>query len=285
MTDVSTQIEAFAETVAETFDQLGADEDVVQDVREHGKTIADEVGDLEDRVDDVDDTAHEANALAGAVKRKANANADRVAELQSRELEKGAHLLEENVDIDTVEVDGGKLERITKDDRRHYFRLPGENDALERGGAVAHATADLLPIQRLARYDDDMLASVTNRKPDELAAKAWRKRDDAGRHALWSKGSNSVRCYLNASELAQWIRVKEDGVSKKYSQELARRTMDAMIELAKGRLGKTKTDRRKDGLAYRESRVVLKADVDLPGEIGPAATSADPTTNAVAGRE
>jgi hypothetical protein len=47
---------------------------------------------------------------------------------------------------------------------------------------------DLLPIQRLARYDDEILASVTNRKPDELAGKVWRERDEAGRYSLWSKG-------------------------------------------------------------------------------------------------
>ncbi|WP_458208767.1 hypothetical protein [Haladaptatus sp. NG-SE-30] len=49
---------------------------------------------------------------------------------------------------------------------------------------------------------------------------------------------------------------------KKYSQELARRTMDAMHELSKNRLGKIKRQRSKDGLSYQETRLVLKADVD-----------------------
>ncbi|WP_458190988.1 hypothetical protein [Haladaptatus sp. NG-WS-4] len=81
-----------------------------------------------------------------------------------------------------------------------------------------------------------MLASVTNRKPDELAAKVWHERDEAGRYSLWSNGSGEISAYLDTSELAQWIRLKESGVSKKYSQELARRTMDAMHDLSNGPL-------------------------------------------------
>ncbi|WP_227379736.1 hypothetical protein [Haladaptatus halobius] len=136
---------------------------------------------------------------------------------------------------------------------------------------------------RLARYDDEMLASVTNRKPDELAGKAWRERDEAGRYSLWSKGSGEIRAYLDASELAEWIRLKESGVSKKYSQELARRTMDAMHELSNGRLGKINRQRSKDGLSYQETRLVLKADVELPGEITDKNTDDNPTTDGVAG--
>ncbi|MFB9807166.1 hypothetical protein ACFFQF_18890 [Haladaptatus pallidirubidus] len=45
-------------------------------------------------------------------------------------------------------------------------------------------------------------------------------------------------------------------MSKKYSQELARRTMDAMHELSNGRLEKTKRQLSKDGLSYQEIRLV-----------------------------
>ncbi|WP_266083238.1 hypothetical protein [Haladaptatus caseinilyticus] len=76
-----------------------------------------------------------------------------------------------------------------------------------------------------------MFAFVTNRKPDELASKTSRERDEASRYSLWSKGSGEIRTHLDASDLAEWIRLKESGVSKKYSQVLARRTMDAMHEL------------------------------------------------------
>ncbi|MFH5800515.1 hypothetical protein [Haladaptatus sp. CMAA 1911] len=72
-------------------------------------------------------------------------------------------------------------------------------------------------------------------------------------------------------------------MSKKYSQELARRTMDAMHELSNGRLGKIKRQQSKDGLSYKETRLVLKADVELPGEVSSPNTNDSPTIDGVAG--
>jgi uncharacterized coiled-coil protein SlyX len=254
-------------------------DDLEQEVAEKDERI----NELEQRVDTREDKAAKAKAHRKPLARKTQSSGERIDELQAREFEKGAHLLANNVDKEQITVDGNKLELITKDDGNTYFRLPGEEDALGRGGAVAHSTADLLPIQRFARYDDEMLASVTNRKPDELASKAWREHDDAGRYSLWSKGSDEIRAYLDASELAEWIRLKESGVSKKYSQELARRTMDAMHELSNGRLGKIKRQRSKDELSYQETRLVLKADVELPREVTSDETNDSPTTDTVAG--
>jgi uncharacterized coiled-coil protein SlyX len=241
------------------------------------------IEELEERIEDLTDKANKAKVHRKAISRKTQVRDEQVDELQARELEKGAHLLADNIDKDRIAVDGNKLERITKDDGQTYFRFPGEEDALGRGGTVAHSMADLLPLQRLARYDDEMLASVTNRKPDELAGKAWREHDDASRYSLWSKGSGEIRTYLDASDLAEWIRLKESGVSKKYSQELARRTMDAMCELSKNRLGKIKRQRSKDGLCYQETRLVLKADVELPGEVTSNDMDATPATDEGAG--
>jgi vacuolar-type H+-ATPase subunit I/STV1 len=260
--------------IEEENEQLRDRVDRAEERAERAERIAEE---LEEKLNDYDIEDHEYRL--DALSRRTEANMDRICEIQARELEKGAHLWAENVDPREIEVAEGKLERITKDDGREYFRLPGEEDALERGGAVAHSTADLLPLQRLSRYDDDMLASVTNRKPDELAAKAWRERDDAGRYGLWSKGSGEWRVYLKSSDLTEWIRANEDGVSKNWAQELARRTMDAMISLSKSRLGKKRKNRTADGLSYQENVVVLKADVDLPGEIASDA----PDTDEVAG--
>ncbi|MCO8245321.1 hypothetical protein [Haladaptatus sp. AB643] len=109
----------------------------------------------------------------------------RLNELQAREFEKGAHLLTDNVKEDRITVEGNTPERITKDDGKIYFRLPDEDDALGRGGAIAHSTADHLPIQLFSRYDNEMLASITNRKPGELAGKAWRERYEADRYSVW----------------------------------------------------------------------------------------------------
>ncbi|RBI58319.1 hypothetical protein DMJ13_27365 [halophilic archaeon] len=71
MDDISTQIEAFAETVAETFDHLGAADDAVDAVREQGEAIADEAAALEARVDDVEDEQDEhdmrLNALGAGI--------------------------------------------------------------------------------------------------------------------------------------------------------------------------------------------------------------------------
>jgi hypothetical protein len=105
----------------------------------------------------------------------------------------------------------------------------------------------------------------------------------AGRYSLWSTGSGEIRVYLDASDLAEWIRLKESSVSKKYSQELARRTMDAMHELSKNWLGKTKRQRSKDGLRYQETRLVLKANVELPGQVTDKNTTDTPTTDEGAG--
>ncbi|WP_227777715.1 hypothetical protein [Haladaptatus pallidirubidus] len=70
------------------------------------------------------------------------------------------------------------------------------------------------PIQRLVRYDDEMLAPMTNRKPVELAEKVWREHDDASRYSLWLSSSSEICAYLAASDLADWIRPKKSCVSK-----------------------------------------------------------------------
>ena len=274
--DNDISVSDFAKHVQSLSDRV---DDLEQEVAEKDERI----NELEQRVNAREDKAAKAKAHRKALARKTQSAGERIDELQAREFEKGAHLLADNVEENRITVDGNKLERITKDDGNTYFRLPGEDDALGRGGAVAHSTADLLPIQRLARYDDEMLASVTNRKPDELAGKVWRERDEAGRYSLWSKGSGEIRAYLDASDLAEWIRLKESGVSKKYSQELARRTMDAMHELSNKRLGKIKRQRSKDGLSYQETRLVLKADVELPGEVTSSNTDDSPATDESAG--
>ncbi len=59
--------------------------------------------------------------------------------------------------------------------------------------------------------------------------------------------------------------------------------MDAMHELSNERLGKIKRQRSKDGLSYKETRLVLKADVELPGEVTNSDTNAAPATDQVTG--
>ena len=249
--------------------------DSVDELQEENERLRDEVQELRSEVKEQDERISATNTRISGTR-------EMVGELQSRELEKSAHLHWDNLHANHVDenltVAGDQLERITKEDGETYARLPGVDDALERGGAVAHSTADLLPIQRLARYDDEMLASTTKTQQDRLAAEAWREIDDAGRYGLWSKGCADVDIYLKSSDLADWIRQNRTGINKKYSQELARRTIEAMLDLANGRLAKTMKRHRKDGLQYQETRLEFRSDVDLPGR-----RSSTPTTSAGAG--
>ncbi|GAA0196717.1 hypothetical protein ACFFQF_32760 [Haladaptatus pallidirubidus] len=59
--------------------------------------------------------------------------------------------------------------------------------------------------------------------------------------------------------------------------------MDALHELSNGRLEKIKCQRTKDGLSYQETRLVLKADVELPGEVTNNDADDSPATDEVAG--
>ncbi len=69
------------------------------------------------------------------------------------------------------------------------------------------AYGDLLPIQQLARMDDDMLRSSANALPTRLAAKLWRARTDSSvGDDPWKRGCKGVADYLKASDLKHWIR-------------------------------------------------------------------------------
>lgn len=70
----------------------------------------------------------------------------------------------------------------------------------------------------------------------------------------------------DAGELAQWLHHNEPSVNKEYSQKLAGRTIDALLDLTKGRLYVKRKNRRKDGLSYEERRVVLPEESEIPGE-------------------
>jgi len=222
---------------------------------------------LEARVDELEQAQTPIEARLDAHEKKLNANKDRVGELQARELEKGAHLLEENVDESEMDVADGRLERICKDDGQQYYRLPESDDPLERGGDVTLAHGDLLPIQQLAQMDEDMLRATTSSLPSRLAAKLWQARIDPNvGDNPWEKGSAGVREYVTASEMKHWIRRQESGVSDEYAKKLVSRTIDALLNLSKSRLAVRKKSQRKNGLEYTERRVLLMDDVDIPGE-------------------
>ncbi|PCR88938.1 hypothetical protein [Natrinema ejinorense] len=239
---------------------------------------------LEARIEELERTRPPLEARLDAHEKKLNANKDRIGELQARELEKGAHLLAANVDESELDVAGGRLERVSKDDGGQYFRLPESDDPLERGGDVALAHGDLLPIQQLAKMDDDSLRATTSSLPSRLAARLWKARTDpAVGDDPWESGCKAVHEYVTASDMKHWIRRQETGISDDYAKKLVSRTIDALLELSKHRLAIERTRQRKNGLEYTERRVLLMADADVPGE-RPSATARDgPETGDVDG--
>jgi len=223
---------------------------------------------LEARLENLEESQAPIEARLDAHEKKLNANKDRVGELQARELEKGAHLLEDHVDEGEIDVVDGRLERIRKDDGESYFRLPESNDPLERGGDVSLSYGDLLPLQQLAKMDEDMLRATTSSLPSRLAAKLWKARTDpAVGDNPWRKGSTSVREYVTAGDMKHWIRRQEKGISDDYAKKLVSRTIDALLDLSKSRLAVKKRTQRKNGLEYTERRILLMDDVDIPGEM------------------
>jgi len=222
---------------------------------------------LHDRLDDYEQAITRLDALTDAARKRSGANKQRIEELQARELEKGAHLLTETVDHHEISVDGDCLERITKDDGHTYYRFPRSEDPLERGGSVALAHGDLLPIQQLAQMDEDMLRSTANSLPTRLAAKLWKTRTDSSvGDNPWESGCKDIAEYVKASDLKHWIRRQEPGTSETYAKKLVSRTIDAMLDLSNHRVAVRKRTERKNGLEYTERRLILPTDAEIPGE-------------------
>jgi regulator of replication initiation timing len=256
LADRVTDLEATLEETETRVDTLEAETDRLHDENAH----------LRDRLADCEETTTRLEAATDAARKRSGANKARIEELQARELEKGAHLLEANVDPCELPITGAHLERVTKEDGRPYYRLPDSADPLDRG-EVALAHGDLLPIQQLARLDGDMRRSTTSALPTRLAAKLWKARTDptVGDNP-WETGCKSVREYVKASDLKHWIRRQESGVSDTYAKKLVSRTIDALLDLSKHRLAVRKKTERKNGLSYTERRVLIPIDAEIPGE-------------------
>ncbi|WP_254525979.1 hypothetical protein [Natrinema caseinilyticum] len=262
------ELERLHERVTTLEDELTRKDDRIGHLEAELEEAHSENKDLEARLEDLEVSQTPIEARLDAHEKKLNANKDRVGELQARELEKGAHLLEEHIDNGEIDVVDGRLERIRKDDGESYFRLPESDDPLERGGDVSLSYGDLLPLQQLAKMDEDMLRATTSALPSRLAAKLWKARTDPSvGDNPWRKGSASVREYVTAGDMKHWIRRQEKGISDDYAKKLVSRTIDALLDLSKSRLAVKKRTQRKNGLEYTERRVLLMDDVDIPGEM------------------
>jgi hypothetical protein len=249
------ELESALETAESRITDLEAENDQL-----HEKNNA-----LEETLDTYESTIDELDALTNATRNRTSANKHRIEELQTRELEKGAHLSTETVDPHALDLDQEYVERFTKRDGT-YYRLPDADDPLD-GTDTRLAHADLLPIQQLARLDADMRRSTTSSLPTRLATKLWKARTDSTiDDDPWKRGSKTVRAYVDAGELKHWIRRQERGVSDAYAKKLVSRTIDAALELSKHRLAVHRRTQRKNGLSYTERRLVLPTDAELPGD-------------------
>ncbi|MFP9191259.1 hypothetical protein ACLI4Q_06300 [Natrialbaceae archaeon A-CW1-1] len=236
---------------------------------------------LKNRLETHQSELTQTTALAEATRKRTGANKSRLAELQARELEKGAHLLADGVDSDEIDIVGDHLERFTKDDGQTYVRLPDHDDPLERGGSPMLTHGDLLPIQQLARMDDEMLRSTTNALPTRLAATLWKARTDTSvGDNPWTTGCKGIKEYVKASDLKHWIRRHERGVSDAYAKKLVSRTIDAFLELSNNRVAVRKRTERKNGLEYTERRLIIPEDVEIPGETGTSSEHTQPPETA-----
>jgi len=249
----------------------------IEEVEAENDQLREELAEHERRIDATD-------AKTDAIAKKSHLNKDRIEELQSRELEKGAHLETAHVDTRTIDVHDNKLEKLTKDDGKQYFRLPNGEDPLDRGGQIQLAHGDLLPVQQLARLDENLLRSTTSSRPARLAAKLWKARaDDTVGDNPWKNGSQTIREFVKASDLKQWIRRQDPGVSESYAKKLVSRTIDALLDLTKNRIAIRRKQERKNGLSYTERRIILPSDVSIPGEFGRASVPDRPETGGVHG--
>ncbi|MFC6764339.1 hypothetical protein [Natrinema soli] len=88
--------------------------------------------------------------------------------------------------------------------------------------------------------------------------------------------------YLDAGEIATWIRIQEQDVSREYATKLARWTIDGLLDLSKHRLYDELRSRRSDGLQYKVRRLVLSADAEISGEQR-CPTDSSPSTAGVTG--
>ena len=77
-------------------------------------------------------------------------------------------------------------------------------------------------------------------------------------------------------------------MSRDYATKLSRRTIDALLDLSNHRLYDKLRSRRAEGPTYKERRVVLPAEAEIPGETRSGTESANseesaPATTGVAG--
>jgi len=255
----------------------------LEEQREENRRLQEENEKLRERVDELERRADAAGKHRETLIEEIDDANYRIGELQSLDLEKGHHIqhIKEPAYLD---VASGRIEYVDGDDGEEYARLPGSKDPLERSGESVLATGDLLPIQQLAQMQDDTLAGATSKRADYIAARVWTERGQHSPGSVWSSGCGQVREYVDASDVRTYIKSEleraDESLSYDYAKKLAGDALERIRELAKDRCYVERRNHRKDGLRYKERRLVVPSDADIPGE---GSTSDAPGTDGVTG--
>jgi len=161
----------------------------------------DRIAELERRLTECESRTTETDRAADAALKKADANKDRVRELQGRELEKG-HTSERDY-RPPRDTDYERSPREAYQGRRtNVLPRSGLERSLDRTDGVALAHGDLLPIQQLARMDADMRRSTANSSPPDWPRNSGRPErtrsaTTPGRTAVSPSPSTSPRATSN----------------------------------------------------------------------------------------
>ncbi len=148
--------------------------------------------------------------------------------------------------------------------RRDPVRLSESADPLDRG-ETSLAYDDLLPIQQLARMDEEMCRSSANTVPTRLAAKLWQARTDD------SVGDNPGRTAVerSASTSKQVISNTGFGDRKPVSARVTRKAGLAGDRCHAGSLEaspRSEAPREEERPRVHRAAVGASAGADIPGE-------------------
>lgn len=275
------RIEKLEEQVKKLTGQLTETREALQVAREKANRAEKRASEAEARAERAEARAEELaeelsdtqDNIAKNVRTAAEGRKDlknRVAELQERELLKDAHLSVDNLNPQDVSQETEKrLGKVSKEEGTFWYlgTEPGTDPTEANETAKADprlSTADLLPIQQLASMDEETLDRHAGTVADYWAAQMWQERGE--KDSLWKQGSGSVKEYLDASDVATRIYVESDGISRDSAREYARRAFRSLVELSANRTYTTKASKRSDGLDYKETRLILPTDAEVPGE-------------------
>ncbi|QZA87891.1 hypothetical protein K0C01_08790 [Salinarchaeum sp. IM2453] len=279
---LSDQLEAKDAQINSLKDEIAELKEANEELREENDELRDELEETNEEVDELNSTIIDLESKQeGWVTEWIDQYRDMLCELHSKELQKGSKLRKDHVMPDLL-PDGPDQLKTVKRDGEVFYKAKDLPEAIEEDGPDALPYEDLLPIQKLNRMDEDTFNRTTNSDAEELAAELWASRGN--RHSPWKRGCKNVREYVSASDLKMWIIRERSDVSQEYAKKLVSRIIDVMHMLTRNRIQVKKKTRRTDGLTYKERRIIIPDDAEIPGESSPTNTDqSSPGTSVVTG--